>query len=397
MIRSDSRIRVTHQGTLPRPADLTATIRDRAAGKAVDEPALAERLQQVVDEVVTEQLALGIDSINDGEMSKSSFSDYVSQRLGGIEKTAEPYFSPITGRDSRDFPHYFSTRALGGGYRRVHQCTGPLTYIGTEQVGADIHNLKAALAHQTYEQAYLPAVAPGSIEHWLKNAYYRSDEEFLYAIGEAMRQEYLAIVDAGFVLQIDDPDLADGWQVRPGMTIEEFRTDARMRVDALNHALRGIPEDRVIVHMCWGSGKGPHTNDLPLPQFVDIVLDINAGGYSIEAANPRHEWEWQVWRDTPLPADKVLIPGVIAHCTDHVEHPRLVAQRLLRYAEVVGPEQVIAGTDCGIGSRVATGEIAWAKLAASVAGARLASAELWGTRTSVSMATGRTESGSVTA
>ena len=395
MIRSDSRIRVTHQGTLPRPADLTSAIRDRAAGEAIDEAALAERLRQVVDEVVNEQLALGIDSVNDGEMSKSSFSDYVSQRLGGIEKTAEPYFSPITGRDTRDFPHYFSTRALGGGYRRVHQCSRPLTYIGLEQVGTDIDNLKAALAHQTYPQAYLPAVAPGSIEHWLKNAYYASDEEFLYAIGEAMRQEYLAIVDAGLVLQIDDPDLADGWQVRPEMTIDEFRKDAQMRVDALNHALRGIPEDRVIVHMCWGSGKGPHTNDLPLAEFVDIVLDIHAGGYSIEAANPRHDWEWQIWRDTRLPDDKVLIPGVIAHCTDHVEHPRLVAQRLLRYAEVVGRENVIAGTDCGIGSRVATGEIAWAKLAASVAGARLASDELWGTRTSVSMATSHSRGVSV--
>ncbi len=387
MIRSDSRIRVTHQGTLPRPADLTTSIRDRAAGQVVDDQALAARLTQVVDEVVNEQLALGIDSVNDGEMSKSSFSDYVSQRLDGIEKTAEPYYSPITGRDSRDFPHYFSTRALGGGYRRVHRCVGPLTYAGAAQVGTDIENLKAALAHQSCEQAYLPAVAPGSIEHWLKNAYYASDEEFLYAIGEAMRQEYLAIVEAGFVLQIDDPDLADGWQVHPEMTVEEFRKDAQMRVDALNHALRGIPEDRVIVHMCWGSGKGPHTNDLPLAEFVDILLNVNAGGYSIEAANPRHDWEWQVWRDTRLPDGKVLIPGVIAHCTDHVEHPRLVAQRLLRYADVVGRENVIGGTDCGIGSRVPTGEIAWAKLAASVAGARIASEQLWGSRTSVSMAT----------
>jgi 5-methyltetrahydropteroyltriglutamate--homocysteine methyltransferase len=385
MIRSDSRIRVTHQGTLPRPPELTNLIRARAAGTPVDASALAHEVRHAVADVVDEQLAIGIDSVNDGEMSKSSFSDYVTQRLGGIEKTAQPYFSPIAGRDTRDYPDYFAGRTLGGGYRRVHQCLAPLTYAGEAQLRTDIDNLKAALADRTYEQAYLPAVAPGSIEHWLKNSFYANEEEFLFAIGEAMRQEYRAIVDAGFVLQIDDPDLADGWQVHPDMSLEDFRKDAQMRVAALNHALRDIPEDRVIVHICWGSGKGPHTNDLPLEAFVDILLSVHAGGYSIEAANPQHDWEWQTWRDAKLPEGKVLIPGVIAHCTDHVEHPNLVAQRLIRYAEVVGRENVIAGTDCGIGSRVATGEIAWAKLQASVAGARIASEELWGARRTFAM------------
>ncbi len=378
MIRSDSRIRVTHQGTLPRPEDLTALVRARAADEHVDQHALRERVKSAVAEVVQKQLDVGIDSINDGEMSKSSFSDYVSQRLGGIEKTADPYFSPITGRDRLDFPEYFSSRTLGGGYRRIYNCTAPITYVGHEALQTDITNFKAALHGKAVEQAYLPAVAPGSIEHWLKNAWYSSEEEFLYAIGDAMHHEYRAIVDAGFVLQIDDPDLADGWQVHATLSLEQFRAQARMRTDALNHALRGIPEDRVIMHMCWGSGKGPHTNDLPLEEFVDIVLSVNAGGYSIEAANPRHEWEWQIWERVKLPAGKVLIPGVIAHCTDHVEHPRLVAQRLVRYAHLVGRENVVAGTDCGIGSRVATGEIAWAKLAASVAGARIATDLLWG-------------------
>jgi 5-methyltetrahydropteroyltriglutamate--homocysteine methyltransferase len=378
MIRSDSRIRVTHQGTLPRPAALTEMVRARASGEAIDEAAVADAIKQAVEQVVAKQLEIGVDSINDGEMSKSSFSDYVSQRLGGIEKTAEPYYSPITGRDRRDFPEYFSSRTLGGGYRRIYSCTAPLTYAGDAQLQTDLANFGAALGGKTVEQAYLPAVAPGSIEHWLKNAHYASDEEFLYAIGEAMRYEYLAIVDAGFVLQIDDPDLADGWQVHPQLTLEDFRKDVRMRTEVLNHALRGIPEDRVIVHMCWGSGKGPHTNDLPLKEFVDIVLSVHAGGYSIEAANPRHDWEWEIWRDIKLPDGKILIPGVIAHCTDHVEHPRLVAQRLINYANVVGRENVIAGTDCGIGSRVATGEVAWAKLQASVAGARIASDLLWG-------------------
>jgi 5-methyltetrahydropteroyltriglutamate--homocysteine methyltransferase len=353
-------------------------IRARAAGEDVDAQALEERVRTAVDEVVKKQIAIGVDSINDGEMSKSSFSDYVSQRLGGTEKTSKPYFSPITGRDSRDFPEYFSSRSLGGGYRRIYSCTGPLTYTGDQALRTDIANLKAALQGNDVEQAYLPAVAPGSIEHWLKNAYYGSDEEFLYAIADAMRHEYQAIVDAGFVLQIDDPDLADGWQVHPGFNLQEFRKDAQLRTDVLNHALRGIPEDRVVMHMCWGSGKGPHTNDLPLQEFVDIVLSVNAGAYSIEAANPRHEWEWQVWESARLPDGKVLIPGVIAHCTDHVEHPQLVAQRLVRYANVVGRENVIAGTDCGIGSRVATAEIAWAKLQASVEGARIATDLLWG-------------------
>jgi len=378
MIRSDSRIRVTHQGTLPRPADLTELIRARAAGEATDEARLAQAVKHAVADVVDKQLEIGIDSVNDGEMSKSSFSDYVIQRLAGIEQTEEPYYSPITGRDRRDFPDYFSTRQLGGGYRRIYRCTQALTYAGGAQLKGDIANFKAALAGKRAEQAYLPAVAPGSIEHWLKNAHYASEEEFLYAIGEAMRHEYLAIVDAGFILQIDDPDLADGWQVHPELTLEDFRKDAQMRTEVLNHALRGIPEDRVIVHMCWGSGKGPHTNDLPLKDFVDIVLSVHAGGYSIEAANPRHDWEWEIWQDVKLPDGKVLIPGVIAHCTDHVEDPHLVAQRLTRYARVIGRENVIAGTDCGIGSRVATGEIAWAKLQASVAGARMASDLLWG-------------------
>jgi 5-methyltetrahydropteroyltriglutamate--homocysteine methyltransferase len=378
MIRSDSRIRVTHQGTLPRPDDLTALVRARAAGEPVDEQALERRVRTAVAEVVQKQVEIGVDSINDGEMSKSSFSDYVSQRLGGIEQTSEPYFSPITGRDRRDFPDYFSSHALGGGYRRIFTCNAPLTYVGHQQLQTDIANFEAAIGGKPVEQAYLPAVAPGSIEHWLKNAYYGSDEEFLYAIAEAMGEEYRAIVDAGFVLQIDDPDLADGWQVHPTLTLDEFRRAAQMRTDALNHALRGIPEDRVIMHMCWGSGKGPHTNDLPLEHFVDIVMSVKAGGYSIEAANPRHEWEWQVWERVKLPDGKVLIPGVIAHCTDHVEHPQLVAQRLVRYANALGRENVIAGTDCGIGSRVATGEIAWAKLQASVEGARIATDLLWG-------------------
>lgn len=376
MIRSDSRMRVTHQGTLPRPDDLRDLVRARATGEPYDTEALGQRLTQAVRDVVRKQVEIGVDSINDGEQSKTSFSDYVTTRLSGLEPTPELYYSPITGRDRRDFPEYHQRHRLGG-TRHVYQCVGPLSYVGNSLVQTDIANLKAAIDGLQVEQAYLPAVAPGSIEHWLRNAYYPDEEAFLYAIADAMREEYMAIVDAGLVLQIDDPDLADGWQVDPDQSLEEFRRQARLRTDVLNHALRGLAPDRIVMHMCWGSGKGPHTNDLPLLEFVDIVLSVNAGAYSIEAANPRHDWEWEIWQDVKLPDGKVLIPGVVAHCTDHVEHPRLVAQRLVRYARLVGRENVIAGSDCGLGTRVGDPKICWAKLEAAVEGARLATRELW--------------------
>jgi 5-methyltetrahydropteroyltriglutamate--homocysteine methyltransferase len=376
MIRSDGRIRMTHQGTLPRPDDLRALVRARGSGEAYDADELAQGLSAAVADVVRRQVEIGLDSINDGEQSKTSFSDYVTTRLGGLAPTPELYYSPITGRDRRDFPEYHERHRLGG-QRHVYQCVSPLTYIGQSLVETDIANFKAAMRGLTVEQAYLPAVAPGSIEHWLKNAYYPTEEAYLYAIGDAMHHEYKAIVDAGLVLQIDDPDLADGWQVDPDQTLEEYRRRARLRTEVLNHALRGLPAERIVMHMCWGSGKGPHTNDLPLREFVDIVLSVNAGAYSIEAANPRHEWEWEVWQDVQLPDGKVLIPGVMAHCTDHVEHPRLIAQRLVRYANLVGRENVIGGSDCGLGTRVGDPKICWAKLQAGVEGARLASQELW--------------------
>ena len=376
MLRSHDRIRVTHQGTLPRPEQLRALVRARGSGEAYDATELARQLTSAVAEVVGRQVEIGVDSINDGEQSKTSFSDYVTTRLGGLEPTPELYYSPITGRDRLDFPDYHQRNRLGGS-RHVYQCVGPLTYTGHSLLETDIANFKSAIEGLTIEQAYLPAVAPTSIEHWLRNAYYADEESFLYAIAEAMREEYRAIIEAGFVLQVDDPDLADGWQVDPSLDLAGYRKRAQMRTEVLNHALRGLPEDRIVMHMCWGSGKGPHTNDLPLREFVDIVLSVHAGAYSIEAANPRHEWEWEVWQDVRLPDGKVLIPGVVAHCTDHVEHPRLVAQRLVRYAKLVGRENVIGGSDCGLGTRVGDPLICWAKLQAAVEGARLATQELW--------------------
>ncbi len=376
MIRSDDRIRVTHQGTLPRPDDLRTLVRARASGEAYDADELARRLTNGVADVVRHQIEIGIDSINDGELSKTSFNDYVTSRLSGLEPTPEIYYSPITGRDRRDFPEYHQRNRLGG-TRHVYQCIAPLTYTGHSLLQTDIANFRAAMNGLAVQQAYLPAVAPGSIEHWLRNAFYSSEEEFLYAIGDAMRHEYQAIIDAGLVLQIDDPDLADGWQTAPDLSLADYRKRAALRTEVLNHALRGLPRDRIVMHMCWGSGKGPHTNDLPLREFVDIVLSVQAGAYSIEAANPRHDWEWEIWQDVRLPEGTVLIPGIVAHCTDHVEHPRLVAQRLTRYAKLVGRENVMGGSDCGLGTRVGDPLICWAKLQALVEGARIASAELW--------------------
>lgn len=384
MKHSTDRILVTHQGTLPRPDDIRDLVGARSHGDAYDSEVLAERVKEAVADGVRRQIETGIDIVNDGELSKTSFSDYVHERLTGLEPTAEPYVSPISGRDIREFPEYFArSGTLGPGRapavrRVVFQATGPLKYTGHSVVQADIGNLKAALEGKGVEEAYLPAVAPGSIEHWLKNAYYSNEEEFLVAIADAMHEEYKTIVDAGFILQIDDPDLADGWQVHPDLNLEEYCKVARLRTDVLNHALEGIPSDRVRLHMCWGSYHGPHKHDLPLSEFVDIVLSVKADAYSIESSNPQHEHEWRLWQDTRLPDGKILIPGVVGHFSDFVEHPRLVADRLVRYAQLVGRENVIAGTDCGLGTRVGHGSVAWAKFEAMVAGAQIASKELFG-------------------
>jgi len=344
MKRSEDRILVTHQGTLPRPRDLQAMVMAKANGEAYDEAAMERRTKETVVEMVRRQAAIGIDIPNDGEMSKTTFSDYVSTRLGGLEPTDKPYISPISGRDMQEFPEYFSRSSVPGvpraaGVRRViFQCSGPMSYTGQQAVQTDIANLKAALAGSSFEEAYLPAIAPGSIEHWLKNVHYPNEEAFLYAIGDAMHEEYKAIVDAGLILQIDDPDLADGWQVHPDLDLAGYRKVAQLRTEVLNHALRGLPEDRVRMHMCWGSYHGPHKYDLPLKEFIDIVLSVHAGAYSLEASNVAHAHEWRVWEDVKLPAGKSLIPGVVGHFSDFVEHPELVAERLVTYAGVVGRE-----------------------------------------------------------
>lgn len=392
MIRSSERIMVTHAGALPRSAELTQMVRAQAAGQPVDQAALGARLAADIADAVRKQIAHGVDSINDGELSKSNFMHYVTERVSGWEiREYEPGQGPepltIIARDRVKFPDYFTGGRGGfasGGREearrtiRHYVCTGPLRYVGAEATRRDIANFKAALAGTAPGETFLPAVTPGVIEHWLHNEHYATQEEFLAAIAEVMREEYLAIVEAGFLLQIDDPDAADGWQMYPDMTVEEYRRYAALRIEVLNHALRGIPREKVKIHVCWGSFHGPHEFDLPLKEFADVLFRTNAMGFSIEAANPRHEHEWAVFETAKLPDGAVLIPGVVGHATDFIEHPELVAQRLVRYANLVGRENVMAGSDCGLGNRVATPSITWAKIDAMVEGARLATKALWG-------------------
>jgi 5-methyltetrahydropteroyltriglutamate--homocysteine methyltransferase len=392
MICSTERILTTHAGALPRGEELTGMIRARAAGQAVDDDKLEASLRGAVAETVSRQVQAGIDSISDGELSKANFMHYVTGRVSGITvREYEPGQGPaplsIIARDRQKFPDYFTGGHGGfasGGREaqrpkiRQYLCVEPLRFVGSDAVKRDIANLKAALGGSSIAEAFLPSVTPGVIEHWLSNEHYRSAEEFLYAIADVMREEYLAIVDAGFLLQIDDPDVADGWQMYPDMSVLEYRKYAELRVAALNHALRGIPREKVRIHVCWGSFHGPHEFDLPLKDFVDILFKVQAQGFSIEASNPRHEHEWSVFEGFRIPEGTVLIPGVVGHCTNFIEHPELVAQRLVRYAKLVGRENVMAGTDCGLGNRTATPSICWAKLEAMVEGARLATKTLWG-------------------
>jgi 5-methyltetrahydropteroyltriglutamate--homocysteine methyltransferase len=379
MKRNTNRMLTMHAGSLARPPDLREMVLAKSNGQPYDAEALARRLRSAVAEVVQQQIAVGLDSINDGEFSKTNFTNYARERLSGHEERAGALGNPLAriyGRDAQEFSEYFAGRGNLGGQEVI--CMGPLRFIGHAALQTDIDNFKAALQGVEGPEPFLPAVAPGTIEHWMKNEYYRSDEEFLNAIADAMHEEYKAITDAGFLLQIDDPDLADAWQIHGDMSVPEYRKFAELRIEALNYALREIPEESVRFHMCWGSYHGPHKYDIALRDIVDLVLKVKAVGYSIEASNPRHEHEWRVWEDVKLPEGKVLIPGVVGHATDFVEHPELVAERLIKYATLVGREQVIAGTDCGLGTRVGHPKIAWAKFQALAEGAQLATKQLWG-------------------
>ena len=376
------RILTTHAGSLPRPDDLRELIFARDDGKPYDAAGLKQKLRDGVAEVVRKQIECGIDVVNDGELGKTNFNNYVRERVAGLEvrerKPSDPPPNNISARDAVHFSEYFD-KTSGGfqwrGYTRPQVfCVEPLRYVGQNDLNEDLANFKAATAGAKIDGAFMNANTPGTIEHWLRNDHYKTEEEFIYAIADVMREEYKAIVDAGFILQIDDPDLPDAWQMFPDMSVEEYRRYATMRADALNHALRDLPLEQITLHVCWGSFHGPHQNDIPLEQIADIIFRVRASRYSIEASNPMHEHEWRVFEDVKLPDGAMLIPGVVGHCTDFIEHPELIAQRLERYANLVGRENVMAGTDCGLGPRVGHPKICWAKLGR---GAALASERLW--------------------
>jgi len=379
---ADGRILTTHAGSLPRSEALTALVFARAEGEPYDAAALSAVLRDEVAAIVRKQVAAGVDVVNDGELGKTNFQNYVRERVGGFETRApRPGEAPPHDNSARDavrFGEYFEQKAGGFGWQRRRQrlpgyCIEPLRYIGQAALAEDLANLKAAIAGQPIAGAFVNANTPGTIEHWLVNTHYPTQEAFLYAIAEVMREEYAAIVNAGFILHLDDPDLPDAWQMHPEMSVADYRAHARVRVEALNHALRGLPKERITLHVCWGSFHGPHQNDIPLAEIVDIVFGVNAGRVSIEASNPVHEHEWTVFETFALPDGVTIIPGVVGHATDFIEHPRLVAQRLERYVKLVGRDRVMAGTDCGLGPRVGHPEICWAKLESLAAGARLVS------------------------
>jgi len=385
MIYSADRILTMHAGALPRPQELRELVLAKSRGERVDQATLDKRLAAAVAEIVRQQLECGLDSVNDGELSKSNFTDYVRARIAGYEErpSGERRRLEITARDRTKFADYFESTAnprarLQGTTATRPVCVDKLRYIGANDLKRDVENFKAALAGVKVAETYLPANTPGTIEHWMANEHYKSDEEFLFAIADAMHAEYKGITDAGFQLQIDDPDLPDGWNCLPNMTVPEYRKYAALRVEALNHALKGIPKEKVRLHVCWGSFHGPHHDDIPLKDIADLIFSVNAASFSIEASNPCHEHEWRVFEDVKLPKGATLVPGVIGHYSDFIEHPDLVAERLVRYAKLVGRENVIAGTDCGIGTRVGHPSICWAKFRAMVEGARRATKILWG-------------------
>jgi 5-methyltetrahydropteroyltriglutamate--homocysteine methyltransferase len=406
MKRSTDRIITTHSGSLSRPPDLLALNRARAQGEKVDEAAYEQCLSDAIAQVVRRQRDAGIDVPDDGEFPKpmaaqfdyGAWWNYAFARLegfvpaesvpeskhkkSGVAELALTSFG--NRRDWQKFSEFYqdpesTSTLLGSAVRRSRRrpvCTGPLKYIGQAAIAADIAKLKAAMAAAGVDEGFMCSISPGSFARG-ENLHYHTGEEFVFAAADAMREEYKAIVDAGIVLQIDDPSLPDNWDmIDPEPPLNEFKKFERARLEALNHALRGLPADRIRYHICWGSWHGPHTTDIPLRDIIDLVLAVNAGAYSVEAANARHEHEWRVWQDVKLPDGKLLIPGVVSHATNIVEHPQVVADRIVRYAKVVGRENVIAGTDCGFGGRIHP-QIAWAKLEALGQGAKLASQELW--------------------
>ena len=402
------RILTSHAGSLPRPEDLVALDKQRDTGDLASEAEFQGRLRSAVADVVARQRETGIDLVNDGEYGHSmkgqrynygAWWNYVFSRLGGLELTdlsiaevpqakAKPGEITLVSfgerRDWQAFSEAYGDPASGASIPIPDDesvmiapvCRGPLTYRGQDDVARDIADMKAAMAAADVTDGFLNSVAPASCARF-GNEYYDTDEEMIWASAEAMREEYVAIIDAGLVLQLDDPAIAENWdQINPAPSVADYRRFTRKRVEALNYAIRGLPPERIRFHLCWGSWHGPHTTDLPMADLIDILLEINAGAYSFEAANVRHAHEWKLWRDVKLPDGKVILPGVVSHSTNVIEHPEVVADRIVAFASAVGRENVVASTDCGLGGRVHP-QIAWAKLDALAKGAALATRQLW--------------------
>lgn len=403
MRSSKDRILVSHAGNLPRPPFLDELIEGGLRREGSHSPEYNSRLPRAVRYIVDRQAEIGVDIVNDGEYAKAgSYGGYMQERVTGFATVpADPSRPPKragTGeRDRRQFPGFYESGLWFSGsggpirpgfavppgqtrqvtQRDTRACTGPVKYIGQEAVQADIANLKAAIAGKDVE-GYLAALGPLSLGAGIHNLYYANEDEYMMAVADACREEYKAITDAGLIVQVDEPEFCTTWMFYPDWDVPQYRAYLEHAVEIINYALRGLPEDQLRFHTCWGSGHRPHVNDIELKYIADILVKINARQYSIEAANVRHEHEYHVWEEVKLPPGKMLMPGVIAHATDLVEHPELVAERLVNYAQRVGRENVQAGTDCGIGSRVGHEEIVWAKLATMVEGARIASQRLWG-------------------
>jgi 5-methyltetrahydropteroyltriglutamate--homocysteine methyltransferase len=381
MKRSEQRILTTHVGSLIRPKALLEAGEDR---DGAHRDAHAQELTRSVAEVVSRQAKAGIDVVNDGEFGKSGWANYSLKRLTGFEPRPDKLYPAIwLGRDRIRFADFMAAEFPRGTVGTPgHACVGPIAYHDQASVRRDLANLKAAVAAPAVEEAFFTAVAPASVGYDAANEHYPSERDYVFAIAKALREEYLEVHKAGFILQVDDAVLANMYDHLVAQSPQRYREWAELRIDALNHALEGIPEDRIRYHVCFGSWHVPHVADAELENIVDLILKVRAGAYSIEAANVRHEHEWYVWQKVKLPAGKILIPGVITHHTTTVEHPRLVAERIVRFAKLVGRENVIAGTDCGFAQAQDIQRVhpqaMWAKLESLAEGARLASKELWG-------------------
>jgi 5-methyltetrahydropteroyltriglutamate--homocysteine methyltransferase len=393
MRHSEQRILVSHAGNLPRPPDVEALV------AAKDTEGFERRLPSAVQEVVDRQIDCGVDVVNDGEYVKAAgnFATYIEDRITGWEAlpaTRPPKRAGVGERDRRDFPGFYASglwlSGSGGPIRpgfatpgaarpeptTQSVCTSPIRYTGQEQIKHDVANLKAAIAGKEVE-GFVAALGPISFGAGRHNEYYPSEEAYLSAVADAVREEYKAIVDGGLIVQLDEPNFFTAWMFYPDYSVDEYRKLLEFYVEIINYALDGLPEEQIRFHACWGSGHRPHVHDIELKYIADLLIKINAQSYSIEAANVRHAHEWRVWQDVKLPDGRILMPGVISHATDLVEHPELVAERLVNFASVVGKNNLQTGTDCGIGSRVGHEEIVWAKLKAMSEGARLASERLW--------------------